>query len=358
MTHSIDFEEYKKQTEPATKARAANWSVAIGLQRVDDLRPSNYLIQLARQNIDGHMSIDDAEEEIKTYYKQIANKTPQVNQENEADIVSTRIAKLLGTSAFSFTPAQLLSIHGALFKDILDDKITGALRTYDITKTEPVLNGHSVTYGGWGDLKQTLDYDFAQEKLFDHSALNATDQARHLAKFTSGIWQIHPFGEGNTRTTAVFMIKYLRSLGFDVNNDMFEKHSKYFRNALVRANYRNLQKQISYDMGFLNMFFDNLLLDARNDLESMDLHVAPGDISMSPSDKGGDKLLPAEQQFLQILLQHFQTNEYITSATAQELTGRSPQRVRQMFTALTDANILIASGENKARKYRLNKGIK
>ena len=113
-----------------------------------------------------------------------------------------------------------------------------------------------------------VEYDLEQERQFDYTPLNKDQMMEHLAKFVAGLWQIHPFGEGNTRTTAVFTIKYLRSQGFDVNNDLFERHSWYFRNALVRANYRNLKKGINYEPLFLVRFFRNLLLGENNTLKN------------------------------------------------------------------------------------------
>ena len=252
-----DFEEYKKQGEPEQSKKAENWGIAIGLQKVDNLTPSKYLIKVAKENIEGRISVDEAEEQITSYYKQNPAKTLQEHNEKEADEVSARINRLLSTNTFSFSPAELISIHKALFTGILDRKIAGKIRDYDITKDEPILNGDTVVYGRADSIKETLDYDFAQEKNFNYKGLSKREKVEQLAKFTSGIWQIHPFGEGNTRATAVFIIKYLYTLGFKTTNDMFEKNAKYFRNALVRANYQNLAEDIPYTMEFLNKFFGN-----------------------------------------------------------------------------------------------------
>lgn len=249
-----DFEEYKKQGEPDKQKKAENWGVAIGLQQVDGLLPSKYLIEVAKDNIEGKISIDEAAEQVKQYYKINPAITLKEQGEKEADEVSARIAKILSTHTFSFSPMEYISIHKALFSGIFDDEIAGKLRTYDITKDEPILNGDTVIYGRSDSLKETLDYDFQTEKNFNYMGLSKAEKVAHLAKFISGIWQIHPFGEGNTRATAVFTIKYLYTLGFKTNNDLFEKHSKYFRNALVRANYQNLEKDIPYTMEYLNKF--------------------------------------------------------------------------------------------------------
>ena len=238
------FEEYKKQGEPEKSQKAENWGVAIGLQQVDNLTPSKYLIEVAKDNIEGKISIDEAGEQVSQYYKKNPAKTLKEHNEKEADEVSARIAKLLSTHTFSFSPAELISIHKALFSGIFDDEIAGKIRTYDITKKEPILNGDTVIYGRADSIMETLDYDFGQEKKFNYKGLSKREKVERLAKFTSGIWQIHPFGEGNTRATAVFIIKYLYTLGFVTNNDLFEQNSKYFRNALVRANYQNLNQDI------------------------------------------------------------------------------------------------------------------
>ena len=268
-----NFEEYRKQGEPEKYKKAENWKVAIGLQQVDGLTPSKYLIEVAKANIEGRISIDEANKEIAHYYEKNPANTIQERNEKEADAVSARITKLLSTDAFSFNPAELLSIHKFLFSGILDDTITGKFRTYDIVKKEIILNGDTVFYGRADSLYETLNYDFTQEKKFIYKGLPIKEKVEHLAKFVSGIWQIHPFGEGNTRTVAVFITKYLHTLGFETNNDLFEKHATYFRNALVRANYQNLKKDISYTYDFLNKFFGNLLLGETNFLDSQEMQL-------------------------------------------------------------------------------------
>lgn len=193
------FEEYKKQGEPEKSQKAENWGIAIGLQQVDNLTPSKYLIEVAKDNIEGKISIDEAGEQVSQYYKQNPAKNLKEHNEKEADEVSARIAKLLSTHTFSFSPAELISIHKVLFSGIFDDGIAGKIRTYDITKKEPILNGDTVVYGRADSIMETLDYDFGQEKKFNYKGLSKREKVEQLAKFTSGIWQIHPFGEGNTR---------------------------------------------------------------------------------------------------------------------------------------------------------------
>ena len=262
----INFDEYIRQGEPEKRERAEAWRVAIGLQAVDGLKTSEYLQETARRNIEGEITIDEARELVKQYYvKKTAHDEGDEDKE-EADRVSSNISKLLQTDAFTYSVAGLAAIHRAIFEGVF--KHAGRFRDYDISKKEWVLRGDSVLYGRWQDLRMAIEYDLEQERQFDYTPLNKDQMVEHLAKFIAGLWQIHPFGEGNTRTTAVFAIKYLRSQGFSVDNDLFERHSWYFRNALVRASYRNLHKGINYEPLFLVRFFRNLLLGENNTLKN------------------------------------------------------------------------------------------
>ena len=162
-------------------------------------------------------------------------------------------------------------------------KHAGRFRDYDISKKEWVLQWDSVLYGRWQDLKMTIEYDLEQERQFDYTGLDKGQMIEHLARFVAGLWQIHPFGEGNTRTTAVFTIKYLRYLGFSVNNDLFERHSWYFRNALVRANYRNVVKGVEREPIFLIRFFRNLILGEENILKNRYMMINPPEGWQTPS---------------------------------------------------------------------------
>ena len=285
----INFDEYIRQGEPQKKERAEAWRVAIGLQAVDGLKTSEYLQDTARRNIEGEITIDEARELVKEYY---IKKTPHDNDDadkEEADRVSSNISKLLQTDAFTYSVAGLAAIHRAIFEGVF--KHAGRFRDYDISKKEWVLRGDSVLYGRWQDLRMAIEYDLGQEHQFDYTGLNKDQMVEHLAKFVSGLWQIHPFGEGNTRTTAIFTIKYLRSQGFSVNNDMFERHSWYFRNALVRANYRNLEKGIGYEPIFLVRFFRNLLLGENHTLKNRYMMIdAPEEWKMPDSEQSPDKL--------------------------------------------------------------------
>ena len=262
----INFDEYIRQGEPAQRERADAWRVAIGLQAVDGLKTSEYLHQTARRNIEGEITIDEARELVKQYYVSKTTHDEDDADKEEADRVSGNIAKLLQTDAFTYSVAGLAAIHRAIFEGVF--KHAGRFRDYDISKKEWVLQWDSVLYGRWQDLKMTIEYDLEQERQFDYTGLDKGQIIEHLARFVAGLWQIHPFAEGNTRTTAVFTIKYLRYLGFSVNNDLFERHSWYFRNALVRANYRNVVKGVEREPLFLIRFFRNLLLGENNELKN------------------------------------------------------------------------------------------
>lgn len=267
----LDFDEYIRHAEPSKQEKSSAWSTAIGLQQVDGLTPSKYLFETARRNIDGDITIDEAQKLINSYYESKTERNNDDDDAEEADKVSARIAKILSEKSFNFSPSYLIAIHGKLFQGIY--KFAGKIRDYDISKKEWVLNGASVMYGAAFELKMALDYDFEQERNFIYGGLSMDQIVEHLAYFVSRLWQIHAFGEGNTRTTAVFTIKYLRSMGFNVSNDIFAKNSWYFRNALVRANYVNLQKGIDKNPEFLEKFFRNMLMGEHNELKNRFMHL-------------------------------------------------------------------------------------
>lgn len=269
------FDEYLRQGEPSQKESAENWKTAIGLQAVDGLQPSAYLIDVAKRNIEGEITLDETRKLIDSYYQSKTVRTPKDEDEEEADKVSANIAKILASKTFAFNTNGYVSLHRRIFEGVF--KHAGEIRQYDISKKEWVLEGDSVNYLNWEDLRRALDWDIEQEKNFSYKGLTDDEKIEHIAKFISGIWQIHAFREGNTRTTAIFTIQYLRSLGYEVNNEMFAKHSWYFRNALVRANYRNIQKGIDYSPIYLVRFFRNLLLKDSWGLKNRYLHIRPTD---------------------------------------------------------------------------------
>ena len=262
----INFDEYIRQGEPSRREAAYAWSTAIGLQAVDGLKTSEYLHETARKNIEGEITIDEARELIKSYYQSKSKREAEDDDMEEADRVSANIVKVLSQPTFAFNANGYISVHRRIFEGVF--KHAGQLRTYDITKKEWVLRGNTVNYLNWEDLRRALEYDISQEVSFDHTQLSIEDFVRHICQFVSNLWQIHAFREGNTRATAVFTIQYLRSLGFSVDNDLFARHSWYFRNALVRANYSNYQQKIVRDTSFLEKFFRNLLMGENNELRN------------------------------------------------------------------------------------------
>ena len=265
------FKEYIKESEPDKRYKGYAWHTAIGLQAVDGLKTSEYLVHTAVQNIEGEISFEEVNALIQTYYEE--NPASDVSDRTEeADKVSARIAAILSERAFSFTPNEYLSIHRKLFTGIYSH--AGRIRDYNITKKEWVLNGATVLYGSATELRATLDYDFSEEKKFSYKNLTMDEIIHHLAVFVSRLWQIHVFGEGNTRTTAVFFIKYLRTLGFDVTNDIFAENAWYFRNSLVRANYNDLKNGIHETTEYLELFLRNLLLGESNSLHNRTLHIS------------------------------------------------------------------------------------
>lgn len=266
------FKEYLRESEPDKAHKSYAWSTAIGLQAVDGLKPSKYLIDTAIQNIEGKITMKEAQGLIDSYYKESSVHLSDDERTEEADKVSSRIAGILSETAFSFSPNEYISIHRKLFQGIY--KHAGKIRDYNITKKEWVLDGATVMYGSASELRATIEYDFSQEKEFSYKGLSMDEIIHHLAVFISRLWQIHIFGEGNTRTTAVFFIKYLRTLGFSATNDIFAENAWYFRNALVRANYTNLQKGIHETTKYLEEFLRNLLLNEKNELYNRKLHIS------------------------------------------------------------------------------------
>lgn len=348
------FDEYLRQGEPSQKESAENWKTAIGLQAVDGLQPSAYLIDVAKRNIKGEISLDETRKLIDSYYQSKTVRTPKDEDEEEADKVSTNIAKILASKTFAFNTNGYVSLHRRIFEGVF--KHAGEIRQYDISKKEWVLEGDSVNYLNWEDLRRALDWDIEQEKNFSYKGLTDDEKIEHIAKFISGIWQIHAFREGNTRTTAIFTIQYLRSLGYEVNNEMFAKHSWYFRNALVRANYRNIQKGIDYSPIYLVRFFRNLLLKDGWVLKNRYLHIRPTDDWKEQPRIGTPqvprKLSSSTPQVPHKFSQHVETlilsfnDEYMTSA---EIMGAIGLKDRKSFSEL----YLNAALSEKAieRKY-------
>lgn len=266
-----EFGEYAHLGEPSIREKSENWQTAIGLQQVDGLQISSYLVETAKKNIEGDITFDEVKERLKSYYLAKPIKDSDEHDTKEADIVSAHIAEILSEKTFTFSPAQYLAIHKRLFDGIY--KFAGKIRDYNITKKEWVIKGNTVYYASADSIQATLDYDFLQEKTFSYKGLTTDQTVAHIAKFVSNLWQIHAFGEGNTRTTAVFAIKYLRTLGYNISNKLFAENSWYFRNALVRANYNDLKNGVYATNEYLDLFFRNLLLGENNSLKNRDLLI-------------------------------------------------------------------------------------
>ena len=268
---NLELSEYIKQGEPNKIERTKAWETAIGLQEVDGLKPSKYLIKTAREHIEGNIDIEEAKNRINQYYEALDSRKDIEKENEEADKVSVRITEILSEKAFNFSIAELLNIHKRLFVGIYEG--AGIFRNYNITKKEWILNGDTVIYSAYETIEDALNYDLEQERNFSYKDLTIEESIKHLCKFTSNIWQVHPFCEGNTRTTAVFIIKYLRTFGFNINDEVFAENSWYFRNSLVRANYKNFEKNIFEDMSFLEKFFLNLLTKSNYELKNRYTHI-------------------------------------------------------------------------------------
>jgi fido (protein-threonine AMPylation protein) len=336
-----NFDEYLRQGEPNKVEKAKVWKTAIGLQQVDGLIPSEYLIETAKQNIEGDISIEEVKNRIESYYKIHPSKTENDRTE-EADKVSARIAEILGEQTFTFSPVEYLNIHRRLFIDIYE--FAGKIRDYNITKKEWVLNGETVLYASADSLKASLEFDFIQEKKFSYKGLNEKEIIEHLAQFVSDLWQIHIFGEGNTRTTAIFLIKYLWKLGFkQVNNDLFAKHSWYFRNALVRANYEDLSNGIYKTEIYLIRFLTNLLIKGNYTLKNREIHILADTVNDMVNDTVNNMVKPKNDMVFSLLRQ----NNKITANEISVKLNISESTVRRKIKELKMDGKLERIGSDK-----------
>jgi fido (protein-threonine AMPylation protein) len=339
------FKEYIRQSEPGKQEKGYVWHTAIGLQAVDGLKPSRYLIDTAIKNIEGDISIDEAQELLNSYYEENP-KTDDGDRTEEADKVAVRIAKLLSEKAFSFTPNEYLSIHRKLFTGIYNH--AGKIRDYNITKKEWVLDGETVLYGSASELRATLEYDFSQEKSFSYKNLTIDEIIHHLAVFISRLWQIHVFGEGNTRTTAVFFIKYLRTLGFDVTNDIFAENAWYFRNAMVRANYNDLKNGVHETTEYLEVFLRNLLLDEKNELHNRAMHIS-GTFAQSAdtTDPKCNNCTLEEMTIIKAIVQ----NPSITQKELSKVIGKSERTVKSRTVEMQEKGLIARENGKRNGKW-------
>lgn len=369
------FKEYIKESELDTVNRGYVWSTAIGLQAVDGLKPSSYLIDTAIKNIEGKITLKEAQNLIDTYYEESpASTSDDDDRTEEADKVASRIAQILSETAFSFSPLEYLSIHKKLFKGMYNH--AGKMRTYNITKKEWVLDGATVVYGSASQLKATLEYDFSQEKEFSYKNLMMDEIIHHLALFISRLWQIHVFEEGNTRTTAVFFIKYLRTLGFNVTNDIFAENAWYFRNALVRANYTNLQKNIHETTEYLELFLRNLLLDEKNELRNRTMHISgyftekvdietkkvdieteKVDIGTKKVDIGSLKFSKRTVHYIEILFDEYGYNRVFGRSDMMVLVGLKSSAVSNLISKLLEVGIIEPVTGHGKGKYKFKNEV-
>ena len=340
-----DFEEYIRQSEPHKREKGYAWQTAIGLQAVDGLKPSEYLKEKARQHIEGDITIDEVKQLVDSYYKSKVARSSSEDRTEEADKVSARITEILSENTFTFSPIEYLAIHRHLFEGIFSH--AGQIRDNNITKNEWVLKGATVLYASAGSIRETLEYDFSQEKIFDYKNLNIDEAIRHIARFVSGIWQIHAFGEGNTRTTAVFTIKYLHTFGFNFSNETFANHSWYFRNALVRANYNDLTKGVYATTEFLEKFFRNLILNEQNELKNRNLQIDEIEKEAIQSAKQTDMDIPkCKNCTLDCTFEEIAVLNYLKekpNATQKEIAqhiGKSERTVKSMTVNLSERGII------------------
>ena len=309
----------------------------MGSQDVDHLKNSSYFVNETKRYIKGEISLIQLEEIIESYYK---NKPNEEERTEEADKISVRIAQLIEDDSFVFSVGQLVSIHKRLFEGVYSH--AGKFRTYNFTKREWVLDGASVYYADYRLLKDSLQYDFDREREFAYIGLSMDEIINHLAGFISNIWQVHPFEEGNTRTTAVFVIKYLRSVGFTATNDTFAKNAWYFRNALVRANYRNIYKGVYEDRSFLIRFLKNLLLRESNDLHNKDLHIISGPRTALPY---------RESTAFELI----KTNPSIKVSEIADALQVSPRTVSSLVASLIEKGFIERVGGKKMGRYEIKK---
>ena len=290
----------------------------IGLQDVDGLQNSSYFLSQADRYIKGEISLEELDKIVTSYYE---SKPTNDERTEEADIVSNRIAQIISDDYFTFTVGQLVSIHKRLFEGVFPH--AGKLRDFNFIKKEWVLDGRSVIYGDYHELRSTLEYDFETERHFKYEGLSNDQIIEHLATFISNLWQIHAFQEGNTRTTAVFFIKYLRSLGFDVTNDVFAKNAWYFRNALVRANFKYIAKGLYDDKTYIILFLRNLLLNEHNELKNRQMRIS--------IDTTKDEPLSRESHIINLMKE----NPYIKVDELATKVKVSPRTIDNVIASLT-----------------------
>lgn len=335
----MDFEEYIRQGEPGKREKGHAWQTAIGLQEVDGLKTSDYLKETARKHIEGDITIEEVKQLMDSYYTSKVGRNGTEDRTEEADKVSARITEILSEQSFTFSPMEYITIYRRLFQRIYEH--AGKIRDYNITKREWVLDGETVVCAGADNIRETLEYDFSREKFYDYRQHNADEAIAQIAQFVADIWQIHPFGEGNTRATAVFAI----------NNDAFAHHSWFFRNALVRANYNNILKGIHSTNEYIVKFFSNLILGEKHVLMNRHLHIREG--AQSANDEVSNTLdcTLEEVALINFIQEH-------PKATQNEMAihiGRSPRTIKTLTVKLSEQGILERKGGRRDGYWHIHK---
>ncbi|MBO7290487.1 MAG: Fic family protein [Bacteroidaceae bacterium] len=356
-----DYSEYLIQGEPEKRDRVRNWMAAIGLQDVDGLTPSNYMLETVRRNIEGEITIDEVGRLVDEYYTTQEGLKQEIRT-LEADKVAVRIAKLLSHQTFGLGSNYLALIHRSLFEGIY--KFAGTYRDYNISKKELVLRGESVRYEHAPLILPTLKYEFEQEQKFSYNTLTMEEMVKHISRFIANVWQVHPFGEGNTRTTAVFTIQYLKHLGFKVTNEVFADNSKYFRNALVRANYSNIQYGIKETTEYLERFFRNLLMGEENELKNrymiigtswnVDESTQENARSTQECNKSTQEIQDATQQTTtERIVEEIRKHPFTTREQLAGVIGITPDGIKKQLDKLKKAGKIRHVGATKKGHWEI-----
>ena len=352
-----EFDSYYQARSASKRERAENWAVAIGLQKVDGLTPSQYLIDVARRHIEGDISGSAATSLVDRYYEtKDGHDIPE--DIKEADRVSARINEVIEDEGFNLSPTYLTGLHGLIFEGVFPH--AGSIREVNLRKREWVLRGDSVTYGHAPMIEKTLEYDFDREREYSYANKAKDEVVSHLARFISNIWQIHPFREGNTRTTAVFAIKYLKSMRIAASNAIFAEHAWYFRNALVRANYENPLKGYHRDLEPLERFFRNLVLGETNELKNRYLLVGISEAEKSAlgkkrSEKSGQKKVVRKsgQKTVDRLLALLEAQPHLTQTGMVAALGVTRSTIQKHITSLKVAGRLKRIGPDKGGHWEV-----
>lgn len=341
-----EFSFYIKEGDPSEVEKSKIWKTAMGLQDVDGLKPSPYLIATAKEHIEGNIELAEVKKRIDNYYKAHDKRMTEEESSEEADKVSVRITEVLSEKSFNFNPTELISIHKRLFTGVY--KHAGKIRDYNFSKKEWVLDDDSVIYSSYETIMDALEYDFKEEKNFSYQNLSFDEAIKHLCRFTSNIWQIHPFCEGNTRTTAVFIIKYLKTFGFEINDDIFAKNSWYFRNALVRANYRNFNKNVFEDMTFLEKFFYNLLSNTKYELKNRYTHIK---YKNNKEDKKGSSVSLEEQAIINLI----RNNPNINQEEIAKKVNKSLRTIKTRMKEMQEKGLIIRENSKRNSLWKICK---